>query len=236
LFSIVDASETIELEDLDNEILNQISIPDYLKTKNEKLIYKFNYILRFLQDELTTIEQYKKDVINELERFIIEPINYENSSIQQIIFLQNEMKINTNEKLLNYIEKLKVLLNKFETINEKNLQYNFLFSKLDRLYEILLINYQIDLPIKTNIQSIRQILNNIRKQTKKQLEEFDRRKTDLLQKLDVLKKKEELKQRTKITSITEVNLSLICFSHQSPPVNLGLTIEFIKCVYSTIKY
>jgi hypothetical protein len=204
LLVIADSSETIELEDLDNEILNEISIPDYLKTKNEK----FNFILRFLQDELTTIEQYKKDVINELERFIPEPINPENLSIQQIIYLQNEIKINKNEKLLNYIEKLKVLLNKLETINEKNLQYHFLFSKLDRLYEIFLTDYQIDLPIKTNIPSIRQILNNIRKKTKKQLEEFDRIKTDLLQKLEVLKKKEELKQRTKITSTTEVNSSL----------------------------
>jgi hypothetical protein len=108
---------------------------------------------------------------------------------------------------------LKVLLNKLETINKTNLQYDFLFSKLDRLYEILSTNYQIDLPIETNIESIRQVLNHSRKKTKKQLEEFDRIKMNLLQKLEVLKKKEELKQRTKITSITEVNLSLIYFSY-----------------------
>jgi hypothetical protein len=209
---IVDSSETIELEDLDNEIkdkynINQILIPDYLKTKNEKLIYKFNLILRVFHDELKTIEQYKKILLNEMKRFRIESINNENSYIQQIIYLENEIKINNNEILLKYIEKLKILLNKLETINEKTLQYNFLFSKLDYLYEIFLNNYQIHLPTKTNIESIRTTLNNIRKITKKEIQKFELIKNDLLRKLDVLKKKEELKQHIKITSITEVNMS-----------------------------
>jgi hypothetical protein len=205
-FLIADSSETIELEDLDNEIKNkyQISIPDYLKNKNEKLIYKFSLILRYLHDELITIEEYKKVLLNELKRF---HIDNENSYIQQIIYLENEIKINYNEKLLKSIEKLKILLNKLETINEKNLQYNFLFSKLDHLYEIFLNNYQIHLPTKTNIESIRTTLNNLRKTATKELQNFEINKNDLVRKLDVLKKKEELKQRIKITSITQVNMS-----------------------------
>jgi hypothetical protein len=205
-FLIADSSETIELEDLDNEIKNkyQISIPDYLKNKNEKLIYKFSLILRYLHDELITIEEYKKILLNELKRF---HIDNENSYIQQIIYHENEIKINHNEKLLKSIEKLKILLNKLETINEKNLQYNFLFSKLDHLYEIFLNNYQIHLPTKTNIESIRTTLNNLRKTATKELQNFEINKNDLARKLDVLKKKEELKQRIKITSITQVNMS-----------------------------
>jgi len=206
---IADSSETINLEDLDNEIkpkynLNQIPIPDYLKTKNEKLIYKFNLILRYLYDELKMIEQYKQDLLNEIERFLIDN---ENTYSQQIIFVQNEIKINNNEKLLRYIEKFKVLLNKLEIMKDKNLQYDFLLSKLDRLYEIFMNNYQIKLPTKTNIDSIRTTLNNVRKMAKKEMQGFDITRNELVRKLDVLKKKEELKQRTKITSITQVNMS-----------------------------
>ena len=206
LFRIADSTETIELEELENEVIhkytrNQISTPDYLKTKNEKLIYKFNRILRLLHEELTTIDEYKSELMNEMKRFITEPINQENFSIQQIIFLQNEMKISRNENLLKYIENLKVILNKLETINEKSVQYHFLFSKLDHLYEIFLNTYQINLPIKTNIETIRMALNNIRKRTKKELEEFNRIQIDFQRKLEVLKKKDELKQRTKITKV-----------------------------------
>lgn len=132
-----------------------------------------------------------------MNRFISDSENYSN---QQIIYLKNEIKMNENSKLLKYIEKFKILLNKIEIINEENLQYHFLFLKLDRLYEILLNNYQIQLPSKTNIQSIRNTLNNTRKLTKKDQENCQIIKDDLLRKLDVLKKKEELKQRTKLTS------------------------------------
>jgi len=210
---IADSSETINLEDLDNEIkhkynLNEIPIPDYLKTKNEKLIYKFNLILRYLHDEFKTIEQYKQDLLNEMERFLIDN---ENTYSQQIIFVQNEIKINNNEKLLRYIEKFKVLLNKLEIMKDKNLQYDFLLSKLDRLYEIFMNNYQIKLPTKTNIDSIRTTLNNVRKMAKKEMQGFDITRNELVRKLDVLKKKEELKQRTKIPSITEVNIYIMYF-------------------------
>jgi len=213
---IADSSETINLEELDNEIkhkynLNQIPIPDYLKTKNEKLIYKFNLILRYLHDELKMIEQYKQDLLNEIERFLIDSIDNENTYSQQIIFVQNEIKINNNEKLLRYIEKFKVLLNKLEIMKDKNLQYDFLLSKLDRLYEIFMNNYQIKLPTKTNIDSIRTTLNNVRKMAKKEMQGFDITKNELVRKLDVLKKKEELKQRTKIPSITEVNIYIKYF-------------------------
>jgi len=142
-----------------------------------------------------------------MKRFHIESYDYDNSYIQQIIYLENEIKINYNEKLLKYIEKFKILLNKFETINEKTLQYNFLFSKLDYLYEIFRNNYQIHLPTKTNIESIRSTLNTLRKTATKEIQNFEIIKNDLVRKLDVLKKKEELKQRTKITSITQVNIS-----------------------------
>jgi len=142
-----------------------------------------------------------------MKRFHIESYDYDNSYIQQIIYLENEIKINYNEKLLKYIEKFKILLNKFETINEKTLQYNFLFSKLDYLYEIFRNNYQIHLPTKTNIEFIRSTLNTLRKTATKEIQNFEIIKNDLVRKLDVLKKKEELKQRTKITSITQVNIS-----------------------------
>ncbi|CAF1261150.1 unnamed protein product [Adineta steineri] len=201
-----DSLETIELEDLDNEIkhkynIEKIQIPDYLEIKNEKLIYKFNLILRYLNDKFKMIEQYKNDLLNEMKRFLIESIDNEYSYVQQIYFIQNEIKINNNNKLLKYIEKYKTILNKLETIDNKNLQYDFLLSKLDRLYEIILNNYQIKLPNNnTNIESIRSILNNIRKTIKKELQMFDITRNDLLRKLNVLNKKEELKQRTKITT------------------------------------
>ncbi len=171
------------------------------------MIYKFHLIRRYLHDEFQTIEQHDKDLFHELERVV----HNENSYISQIIYLENEMKINNQKKLLKYLEQLKILLNKFETINDKNLQYHFLYSKLDRLYEILFNNYQIHLPTKTNIDSIRTTLNNIRKKTKKQIEELEQTKNDLLRKLDVLKTKEELKQRTKISSITEVIIPLFLY-------------------------
>ncbi|CAF3805440.1 unnamed protein product, partial [Rotaria sp. Silwood1] len=158
---MADSLETIKLEDLNKIIknvydINQIEIPNYLKTKNEKLIHIFNFILRFLHNQLKIIEQYKKNIFNELEQFQIKSIdNNENFYFQQITFIENEIKINNHKKLLRLIKKFKVLLNKLETINEKNLQYDFLYSKFDRLYDILMNNYQINLPAKTNIEFIR---------------------------------------------------------------------------------
>jgi hypothetical protein len=157
------------------------------------------------------IEQYKQDLLNEIERFLIDSIDNENAYLQQIISVQNEIKINNHEKLLRYIEKFKVLLNKLEIMKDKNLQYDFLLSKLDRLYEIFMNNYQIKLPTKTNIDSIRTTLNSVRKMAKKEMQGFDITRNELVRKLDVLKKKEELKQRTKIPSITEVNIYIMYF-------------------------
>ncbi|CAF4669063.1 unnamed protein product [Rotaria sp. Silwood1] len=206
---LADSLETIKLEDLNKIIknvydINQIEIPNYLKTKNEKLIHIFNFILRFLHNQLKIIEQYKKNIFNELEQFQIKSIdNNENFYFQQITFIENEIKINNHKKLLRLIKKFKVLLNKLETINEKNLQYDFLYSKFDRLYDILMNNYQINLPAKTNIEFIRDTLRSNKKNLKKEMQEFDTTRNELLRKLEVLKKKEELKQRTMLTSINE---------------------------------
>ena len=198
------------------------------------MIFKFNSILRSLHETLTTTEDYEKDLLKELERFSIEPSNHDHSSRQQIVFLRNEMQINQYQTLLNYIEKMKTLLNKLETIKDRNPQYYFLYSQLDRFYEILRNHYQIELPAETNIESIRLSLNNIRRRTRKQLDEYERKRTDLQRRLDVLKKKEELKQRTKTTFINEVyyidlfvSIELVCFVP-------GWNIEFTQCLYSTI--
>ena len=231
---IADSSETIELEDLDRELKDQyqILLPDYLKTKNEKLIYKFNHTLRYLSDELMTAEQYRNELSNEMKEFLIEPINVENSYIQQIRFLQHQIQMNRKEKLLKSIEKMKVLINKLETMNEQNLQYHFLLSKLDRLYEVFHRDYQIELPDKTDVDSIRTTMNKIRKKTTKELEDLDKIQNELVRKLDVLNKKEELKQRTKITSITEVK---DVFQLYLSFCYLGIAIQFIKCLYPAIK-
>ncbi|CAF1497745.1 unnamed protein product [Adineta steineri] len=231
---IADSLETIDLEDLDNEIkhkynIKQIQIPDYLESRNEKLIYKFNLILRYLHDKFKMIEQYKNDLLNEMKRFLIESIDNEYSYVQQIYFIENEIKINNNNKLLKYIEKYKTILNKLETIDNKNLQYDFLLSKLDRLYEIITNNYQIKLPNNnTNIESIRSTLNNIRKTIKKELQMFDITRNDLLRKLNVLNKKEELKQRTKITINQEESQlsSLNAYIQQSINESMNIHHEF----------
>lgn len=207
---LADSIPTIELEVLDNQISDQsnlppIIIPSSLKSKNEQLIYKFNSILRSLHETLTTTEEYEKDLLNELERFSFDPSNHDQSSRQQIALLRNEMQINQYQTLVNSIEKMKTLLNKLETIKEKNLQYYFLYSQLDRFYEILRNHYQIELPVETNIESIRSSLNIIRRRTRKRLDEYDQKRIDLQRKLDVLKKKEELKQRMKTTSTNEVD-------------------------------
>ncbi|CAF0967334.1 unnamed protein product [Adineta steineri] len=235
---LADSLETIEIEDLDNEIkhkynIEKIQIPDYLESKNEKLIYKFNLILRYLHDKFKMIEQYKKDLLNETKRFLIESIDNEYSYVQQIYFIQNEIKINNNNKLLKYIEKYKTILNKLETIDNKNLEYDFLLSKLDRLHEIITNNYQIKLPNNnTNIESIRSTLNNIRKTIKKELQVFDITRNDLLRKLNVLNKKEELKQRTKITTNQEESQlsSLNAYIQQSinEPMNIHHEFYAIK--------
>ncbi|CAF3503908.1 unnamed protein product [Rotaria sordida] len=209
--------------------INQIIIPNYLKNKNEKLIYIFNFILQFFHNKLKIIEQYKKNIFNELEQFQIKSIdNNENFYFQQIIFIKNEIKINNYKKLLKFIKKFKILLYKLEIINEKNLQYNFLYSKFDRLYEILINNYQINLPIKTNIQFIRDTLHSNKKKLKKEIREFDITRNELLRKLDVLKKKEELKQRNMLTSITEEDRlsSLSAYIQQSEIEPLNIHHEF----------
>ena len=211
IFLTADSSETIKLEDLDNEIKHkyntiQLSIPHYLKTKNQKLIYKFNFILQLLHNELKMNEQYKHEIFNEMKRFHIETIDNEPVYVHQVILVENEIETNNYKKLLRYIEKVKVLLNKLETVNENSLQYDFLFTKLDQLYEILTNNYQINLPAKTSIESIRATLNSIRKVTKKKVQEFENKQDDLLRRLDVIKKKEALKRRTMIVSIAEVNI------------------------------
>jgi hypothetical protein len=72
-------------------------------------------------------------------------------------------------------------------------------------------NYPIKFPTKTNLDSIRTTLNNVRKMAKKEMQGFDITRNKLLRKLDVLKKKEELKQLTKIPSITEVNIYIMYF-------------------------
>ena len=200
-----DSAQTIELIDLDNTIANQynlpsIPIPHSLKTKNEQLIYKFHSILRSVHEELTTMDEYQNDLVQELERF-----NEDHSSRQEIVYLSKEMQIKKNEKLLNYIEKMKTLVNKLETMEEKHLQYHFLYSKLDRFGEILRNDYGIELPGETNFDAIRLSLNKIRKKTRRQLDELERRQIDLRRKLDVLRKKEELKHRTTAPTMTAVN-------------------------------
>ncbi|CAF5181733.1 unnamed protein product, partial [Rotaria magnacalcarata] len=95
---MADSLETINIEDLHKEIghtynINQMAIPHYLKTKNEKLIYMFNFILRFLQNKLNTIEQYRKELFDELEQFQAKSSDKENFYSQQSIFIQNQLKI-----------------------------------------------------------------------------------------------------------------------------------------------
>ncbi|CAF1385366.1 unnamed protein product [Rotaria sp. Silwood1] len=109
---MTDSLEIIKLEDLNKLIknvydINQIEIPNYLKTKNEKLIHIFNFILRFLHNQLKIIEQYKNKIFNELEQFQIKSIdNNENFYFQQIIFIKNEITINNHKKLLRLIKKI----------------------------------------------------------------------------------------------------------------------------------
>ncbi|CAF5124030.1 unnamed protein product, partial [Rotaria sp. Silwood1] len=64
-------------------------------------------------------------------------------------------------------------------------------------------NYQINLPAKTNIEFIRDTLRSNKKNFKKEMQEFDTARNELLRKLEVLKKKEELRQRTMLISINE---------------------------------
>ncbi|CAF4553692.1 unnamed protein product [Rotaria socialis] len=230
---MADSLETIKIEDLHKEIrhtynINQMPMPNYLKTKNEKLIYMFNFILRFLQNKLNMIEQYRKELFDELEQFQTKSSDKENFYSQQSIFIQNQLKINNHKKLSKFIKKFKILLNKIETINVKNLQYDFLYSKFDRLYEILVNKYLINLPAKTNIRSIRDILSTNRKTLKKDLQEFDTTKNELLRKLNVLKKKEELKQRSRIKSISQESQlsSLNAYVQQSKIEPLNIHHEF----------
>ncbi|CAF1625727.1 unnamed protein product [Rotaria magnacalcarata] len=230
---MADSLETINIEDLHKEIghtynINQMAIPHYLKTKNEKLIYMFNFILRFLQNKLNAIEQYRKELFDELEQFQAKSSDKENFYSQQSIFIQNQLKINNHKKLSKFIKKFKVLLNKIETINVKDLQYDFLYSKFDRSYEILVNKYRINLPAKTNIRSIRDILTTNRKTLKKDLQEFDTTKNELLRKLNVLKTKEELKQRSRIKSISQEShlSSLNAYIQQSNIEPLNIHHEF----------
>ncbi|CAF3715268.1 unnamed protein product [Rotaria sp. Silwood1] len=81
-------------------------------------------------------------------------------------YIQNRLdKLKIEEKIIELIIPILVLLNKLEIINEKNLQYDFLYSKFDRLYDILMNNYQINLPAKTNIEFIRDTLRNNKKES-----------------------------------------------------------------------
>ncbi|CAF5109372.1 unnamed protein product, partial [Rotaria magnacalcarata] len=174
------------------------------------------------------IEQYRKELFDELEQFQAKSSDKENFYSQQSIFIQNQLKINNHKKLSKFIKKFKVLLNKIETINVKDLQYDFLYSKFDRSYEILVNKYRINLPAKTNIRSIRDILTTNRKTLKKDLQEFDTTKNELLRKLNVLKTKEELKQRSRIKSISQEShlSSLNAYIQQSNIEPLNIHHEF----------
>lgn len=178
--------------------INKIELPSHLKTKNEKLSYIFNFLLRYLQSRLKIIEQNRQDIYNEFEKFSIQPTDNENLYSQQFVFIQNELQINEKKKLLKFIKKFKSLL--------KKLQYDFLYSKFDRFYEILVHTHQISLPPKTDIPLIRDTLADIKKQLKKDIRNLDSTRIELMRTLDLLKTKEELKQRTKITPATEVNI------------------------------
>ena len=208
-FLIADGSETIELEDIERnfDLKQQFPIDENNKSKTEKIINRFDQILQYLRNELTSIKQYKNRFFDEMKQFLIEPINSESSYIQQILFIENQNQIHQKENLLKSIEKLKILLNKFETITDQdNRQYEFLSTKIDSFYEIFRKSYQIELPSKNDVDAIRTMLNSLRKQNQKELEKHETLKSDLLRKLDVLKKKEELKQRTNIISMNEVKL------------------------------
>ncbi|UJR31391.1 hypothetical protein I4U23_018885 [Adineta vaga] len=226
---IVDSANTMELAELNDAIkhrynIDQIQIPTYLQTKNDQLIYKFNHILRYFHHESIMIEQYKNSFLHEMQRYLIESNEKECSYFYQINFVKNENKIDYYEKLLKTIEKIKILLNKLETITDTNIQHDFLLSKLEHLYKILLMNYQIKLPSTTDIESVRSMLNTVRKTTKKEIQRLDEIKNELSRKLDVHKKKEELTQRTKINEITQEDQlsSLIAYIQQSiaEPFNL----------------
>ena len=209
----VDSADTIELEDLDNVVKtmynpNIIAIPSYVETKNEQLIYRFHQILRFLNDQCKMIEQNEDVFLREMQRFLLNTNANDYSYFYQINFALNENKIHFHQKLLAYIEKIKTLLNKLETISDTTVQHDFLLTKLERLYEILQKTYQIELPSATDMESLRLILNTTRKTTEKEVQQLTAANNDLSRKLDVFNKKEELTQRSKPTEITPVSKKL----------------------------
>ncbi|CAF0923023.1 unnamed protein product [Adineta ricciae] len=166
-----------------------------------------------------------------MQRFLLNTNANEYSYFYQINFALNENQIHSRQKLLAYIEKIKVLLNKLETLSDTTVQRDFLLTKLERLYEILRENYLIELPSATDMESLRLMLNTVRKTTKKEVQQLIETKNDLSRKLDVFNKKEELVQRTKPVEITsdEQLIILNAFTHQSTIEPFNLHHEF----YST---
>ncbi|CAF0920812.1 unnamed protein product [Adineta ricciae] len=232
----VDSEDTIELEDLDNVVKtmynpDRIVVSSYVQTKNEKLIYRFHHTLRYLHDQCKMVERNKDVFLHEMQRFLLDTNANEYSYFYQINFALNEKKIHSHQKLLAYIEKIKILLNKLETLSDTTVQRDFLLTKLERLYEILRENYQIELPSATDMESLRLTLNTIRKTTEKEVQQLIGTKTDLSRKLDVFNKKEELIQRTKpVEIIPEEQLIILdTFTHQSTIEPFNLRHEF----YST---
>lgn len=205
----------MELDDWDSIIrdkynVGQIEVPAYLHTKNDQLIYKFNQVLRALHDDSKQIEHKKNELFNESNRFHKDSSDDGAAYCQQVRLIHNENQIDRGQQLLAIIEKMKVLLNKLETVNKTSAQQHFLLSKLDRLRQTLLKDHQVTLPATTSIEAIRVSLNIARKSTQAAMPKLVTTRNELLQKLTVSKTKDELKRRTQLTDVTGViTLALI---------------------------
>ena len=201
LVLIVDGNETMMFEEVKEYY--SLMIPDSIENDREKIDFTFNRIVQLIDDDMKRIEQTRKEIINEIDLFFID--DSQTSHSQWIRYVRNQIQIEYHQRILNDIEKVKTISNKFPMNSEEdNTQSIVLQDKFDHFSKQFSKNYQIDLPPLTDIDGIRSVLNNARELSTKELKTLQIDRDELLRKLDKIKKKEQVKQREQTDSISEV--------------------------------